>query len=354
MTQLAPELERALAHVGTDMDPERTDQVWGGLVKKRRNRTVRRTAAAALVLVAGTLAYRANTSDAPRTAGSTPPEHAVQPPKHAVEPPAPTAIRLADGSTMVKEARATSYELVRDHARDVAVAVASGKLRFKVDAASARRFVVTTKNVRVSVYSAEFSVAHFNHKTVVEVYRGYVELEQPDAGKRRLGSGESAELGPPPTKTAQTGSDDANATEPPETKPVHKLRHHSPAQRRLAVSELLKKADHARAEGRPADAIAPLSRVVRRFTSDPRAAMAAFTIGRIYLADLNRPTAAARAFRRVETLTPRGPLAEDALAREVQSWAAAGHKDMARTRARRYLERYPNGHRVRAMKNYAE
>ena len=126
------------------------------------------------------------------------------------------------------------------------------------------------------------------------------------------------------------------------------------AQRRLAVSDLLKKADAARIAHEPGLAIKPLIRVVREFSSDPRAAMASFTLGRLYLKELSRPRSAARAFRRVQVLAPSGPLVEDALAREVESWAAAGQKATAKARAIVYLQRYPNGHRARAMKKYAE
>lgn len=351
MTELTPELKRALAHVGADVDGERTDAMWSGLVVKRRRRAVRRTmAAAAVVLLAGAgLLYRGH---AQRGAIAADPAPAIVDPARPPAPSDPT-IRFADGSTATPADAATRIDIVRNRTSDVAVTLRQGKGRFVVEARPERQFHVSTQHVRVTVYAAEFSVSRTDARTLVVVERGFVELEYTTAaGKqtRRLATGESASF--PVEETATTLPEPAPevAVEP---KPARR-RPSTPAQRRLAVSELLARADAARMGQRPHDAIAPLTRVVREFSSDPRAAMASFTLGRIYLSALAQPRAAARAFRRVQSLAPRGPLAEDALAREVESWVAAGQLASARERAVLYLKRYPNGHRARAMKKYAE
>ncbi len=111
-------------------------------------------------------------------------------------------------------------------------------------------------------------------------------------------------------------------------------------------------ADVFRLSGHPADAVTPLQRVIDRHADDPRAPLAAFTLGRVLLDDLGRPAAAARAFARAGALDPDGALTEDALAREVEAWAKAGQAQRARTRAELYLERHPNGHRARAVRQY--
>jgi TolA-binding protein len=48
-------------------------------------------------------------------------------------------------------------------------------------------------------------------------------------------------------------------------------------------------------------------------------------------------------------LWPNGPLAEDALAREAESWQRAGKPDLATALVQEYLERYPNGRHAAAM-----
>ncbi len=352
MTELAPDLKRALGHVDTDMDVDRTDMVWKGLVVKKRRRAVRRVAGAAalVMLVGGVALYRSGgtsgSEQAERGGGTTQP---VPDPK----PPAPVdnTIRLADGSTILPENKATKIKVVDDAATKIAVVVNEGQGTFNVAARTGRSFKVTTSNVRITVYAAEFSVAHAEQKTKVYVERGYIDIEYLGAKGKTLRI-KAGERGVFPAE--QTASVDPDADKPKAKPAVRRKAPRTPAQRRLAVSDLLKKADAARIAQRPGDAIKPLTRVVREFSSDPRAAMASFTLGRLYLKDLSRPVAAARAFRRVQALSPGGPLAEDALAREVESWAAAGNSANAKARAAVYLKRYPNGHRARAMKNYAE
>ena len=74
--------------------------------------------------------------------------------------------------------------------------------------------------------------------------------------------------------------------------------------------------------------------------------MAAFTLGRLKLEELGKPSEAARAFEEARRLAPKGPLAEDALAREVEAWVKAGEADKASAAATEYKKRYPRGVRL--------
>jgi transmembrane sensor len=116
--------------------------------------------------------------------------------------------------------------------------------------------------------------------------------------------------------------------------------------------ELLVAADVARLSHHPSEAVAPLERLVRDHARDPRAPLAAFTLGRVLLEDLGRPHEAADAFVAVSRLAPDGPLAPDALAREVEAWSRAGETGRARARAEEYLRRFPAGSRVRSVHRY--
>jgi transmembrane sensor len=102
-------------------------------------------------------------------------------------------------------------------------------------------------------------------------------------------------------------------------------------------------ADVARLSFHPADATRYLSRVANGFPGDKRAPLAAFTLGRVLLEDLGQPARAADAFRRAQQLAPRGPLASDALAREVEAARRSGQHERAKQVALRYLELYPDG-----------
>jgi transmembrane sensor len=96
-------------------------------------------------------------------------------------------------------------------------------------------------------------------------------------------------------------------------------------------------------------------RLVRAMTlhpDDPRAPLAAFTLARVHLEELGAPREAARAFARARELAPNGPLAEDALAREVEAWSRAGETETAHARAVEYTQRYPAGRRLRAVRKF--
>src|SRR5262249_50858063 len=134
-------------------------------------------------------------------------------------------------------------------------------------------------DVSVEVLGTRFVVERWGARTKVTVERGRVRVKFVD-GARELGAGESG-LFPP----------------------------------RDEVKARLDQADRARLAGRPAEAVAPLENIVASFADDPRAPLAAFTLGRIYL-ELRRPGDAAAAFARAHTLAPNGPLAKDALERE--------------------------------------
>ena len=125
-------------------------------------------------------------------------------------------------------------------------------------------------------------------------------------------------------------------------------------EREVVPSELLLLADVARLSHHPADAVAPLSRLLREHAADPRAPLAAFTLGRVLLDELGRPREAAQSFLRVQELDPSGPLSQDALAREVEAWSRAGEGASARARALQYVQKYPTGRRLRSVRHFGE
>jgi transmembrane sensor len=120
-----------------------------------------------------------------------------------------------------------------------------------------------------------------------------------------------------------------------------------PSSVRDETGELLLAADVARLSGHPADAVPYLERILRTRGADPRAGLAAFTLGRVLLEELGRPAEAASAFGRARKAG--GPLAEDALAREVEASSRAGDTGSARSLALEYQKKYPNGRRLRRV-----
>jgi transmembrane sensor len=118
------------------------------------------------------------------------------------------------------------------------------------------------------------------------------------------------------------------------------------------AAELLLAADVMRLSHHPAEAVDPLERVVRVHADDPRAPLAAFTLGRVLLDELGQPKAAAAAFAKVQLLAPDGQLTQDALAREAEAWSRAGDMNQARARAREYVARFPEGFHLKSVRRF--
>lgn len=105
-------------------------------------------------------------------------------------------------------------------------------------------------------------------------------------------------------------------------------------------------------QGRPAEAVLPLQRLMTEFPADARAPLAAFTLGRVLLESLSRPAEAADAFAKTRQLAPASVLFEDALAREVEARARAGQPERAKTLAEEYVKRFRDGGRLEAVRRF--
>lgn len=128
------------------------------------------------------------------------------------------------------------------------------------------------------------------------------------------------------------------------------LRSESDASVRDETNELLLAADTARLSGHSSEAVPYLRRILLQHGEDPRAHLVAFTLGRVLLDELGRPAEAAEAFERARAR--RVPLAEDALAREIEAWARAGDPRRAHALALDYRRNYPEGRRMRAVAKF--
>ena len=118
------------------------------------------------------------------------------------------------------------------------------------------------------------------------------------------------------------------------------------------LEALMRSADAARRAGHPAQALPYLRRLLRDHPADARAPLAAFTLGRILLAELDRPAEAADAFALSRRLAPGGPMASHALAREVEAAARSGDAARARRLAETYVATYPAGPHLAAVKGH--
>jgi len=307
--------------------------------------------------------------------------------------PADTALRFADGSTAQLVGDGSELSVTESSAARTVVAVRRGAGRFEVTRNPARLFRVVAGEVTVDVIGTRFVVER-GDEVRVRVERGHVRVTSPRGtadlveGDERTFLAISLDKNPAPTldekpvlepepvpvpdpkPAAPAPSPPQRATPPsrpsPPPKPARPAWRDSADRRDFPTAydqlrkagldsvrdlpeELLEAADVARWSGHPAEAVPLLERVTRDHARDPRAQLAAFTLGRVLLEELKRPSDAASAFAKARALAPRGPLAEDALFREAQCWSRAGNGKAAAERARLYLATYPEGSHRRAI-----
>ena len=106
--------------------------------------------------------------------------------------------------------------------------------------------------------------------------------------------------------------------------------------RALDVHDLFLLADVARFSGRPALAVAPLEQVLARFSDQPEASLAAFTLGKLQLDVLGDASKAALAFERAISLDAPGTLKAQAYGRLADARAKAGDASGAEAAAAEY------------------
>jgi len=353
---LMERIQRAGQGVEPGWEERDVERVWQGLKRKRRRRAVAAATGVASVAAIAVLAMFV-----------VPGRHAVVGPVVQSAPQSNVPMRFADGSTAVSwGGPEASLVVVEDTPGRVVVALARGGARFDVVPRAERVLSVRAGAVTVTVLGTAFSVERVADRVGVTVTRGAVQVDW-GAGSRRVAAGSDGWFPPlvvSPAAAAEPAVVPANEAGPvrhkrklakedgaapalPTTPPITAPPEGEPkAPPEPDATRLLADADRARLAGRHEEGVALLRRLVREYPSDQRAPLAAFSLGRILLGDLHRPAQAAMAFARARALAPDGPLAEDALAREVEAWARAGDVDRARARGDEYLRVYPNGTRA--------
>ncbi len=252
---------------------------------------------------------------------------------------------LADGTRIIPDGPTTVIAKAVEADNDVLYELRAGGAHFEVARRPSRTFRVHAGPVTVQVIGTRFGVVRSDDRSRVSVTEGRV-LVSWWGGSRELAAGEEGMF--PPEPEAGNGPSAPAAPTAPPAAPAG-----APSTRRRAPDPgpdvLFAHADRARQAGKPELAIAQLRTVIDRFPGDPHAQAAAFTIGRLQLESLHQPRQAAASFEQARVLARGAPLAEDALAREVDAWAAAGEPAQARRRAELYRQQYPNGSRLAAV-----
>lgn len=259
-------------------------------------------------------------------------------------------VALDDGSTITLMAGARIVPLENGGER-VVLLLERGSASFEVEPGGPRRWLVECGAATVEVVGTGFTVERSEAAVAVQVHHGIVLVRGeavPDR-IRRLTDGESIEIpvvvargdaaapsasSPAPTVAGVGPSAPAPSSAPSARAPsapwrdlaargafsdAYELLGPSGIRERASSAspdELFLLADVARLSGHAGDAIPLLDRIVREHPADGRAALAAFTLGKMYG---NDPRAAASMFERAIQLGLPGALQGDARAR----WLAA-------------------------------
>jgi transmembrane sensor len=375
-------------------DPAAIDRVWRGVQRKRAARARRAPRARWIAVIAAAAAavflivwpepspFAVDRGELSLAGGG-----AIA----TLDAPEPSGrdVTLSDGSHIELSSGARLEPLDNGPTR-FSTLLARGRATFDVRPGGPRRWVIECGLVSVEVLGTRFSVERRADGARIEVERGVVLVrgERVPDHVQRLTAGASLDVvenppGPTPTLTpsptlapvptvAPTPS-----VAPPVTPPsspaastagwrgLAQRGDHASAYAELgpagiasasqgaSVDDLLALADVARLSGHPADAVAPLSRVVAEHADDPRAPLAAFTLGRVQLDALGNPGAAADSFARALALGLPQSLQEDAYARLVEARAKAGDGEGARAAAQQYEQRFPAGKRLGEVRRWS-
>ncbi len=245
-----------------------------------------------------------------------------------------------------------------------------GEARFEVEPGGPRRWVIEAGALSVEVVGTVFTVRRRDGRVRVAVERGRVLVrgDRLPERVRLLEAGDAVEVeatelaaappsSAPPSSAASSSPSAAPETETssaltvapepaepaaPEPAPPAPTRVEAPSQAPApTAATLLAEADAARRAGEIDEALATL-RVASRRAGDPDAALAGFTRGRL-AQEHGRAAEAVADFERALRVGLPAALAESARHRLIAAHAATGDPEAARSAARDYLRRYPDG-----------
>jgi transmembrane sensor len=294
-------------------------------------------------------------------------------------------VTLSDGSQLAMSDDA-HVALLENDGQELALLLGAGSATFDVVPGGPRRWTIECGLATVVVVGTRFRIERTEDRLTVSVSRGAVLVrgERVPDGARRLGAGESIvieresepeRVREAPAEPLAARIDDARAVQAPsETtrvvpsawRPLAARGAYDEAYAQLgptglrratahaSAEDLLVLADVARLSGHPPEAIAPLEQLLAEHASDPNAALAAFTLGRIEADDMDRPARAAQAFERATQLALPRALLPDALARLADARHDAGDDAGARQAAQRYLDSFPEGPLTAHMRALSE
>jgi hypothetical protein len=262
------------------------------------------------------------------------------------------AVALNDGSRVGLGA-GSRMRLTSTRADAIRLELERGRVDVAATHREGRSFVVAAHGYEVQVVGTRFVVEILADARVdVRVDEGRVQVRSPSGEVRAVSGGESwsaksepvvedADAAPETLDEMDDVDDDASAATTAGA-PGRRGPRRSTTAASSAAKALLDDAQRATAEGRMKDAAQLFDALRHQHRRDPRAALAAFELGRIRLDSLGDPAGAEEALRDALRLAHVGPLREDAEARRVEALDKMGSPACARARDE-YLTRHPSG-----------
>jgi transmembrane sensor len=229
-----------------------------------------------------------------------------------------TRLVFEEGSSVTLEAGST-WHPGRNDGRAFESELVTGTARFQVTPGGPRTWIVRAGPMTVEVVGTRFAVQRNADRRAVRVEEGTVVVRDPriPGGTRTLQAGEEVVLASSPTAAREAPRAEVvrSSARPKRERPdprsdrsgwreAARRGDHAraytllgPASWERAVgkadaAELMQLADVARLSGHAERALEPLERLVDRYPSDPRAALAAVLAGRILMDQLREPSRA--------------------------------------------------------------
>jgi transmembrane sensor len=288
-------------------------------------------------------------------------------------------LEFADGSRLVLDPGGRLSPL-ENTGRSVAFLLKAGRATFDVVPGGPRRWSIEAGLATVEVIGTRFSVTRSDEQVIVEVERGSVLVRGERVADRvqRLGAGDRLTIdresrlarattalsapqpsagsvpAPAPRDPSQVSASASGPSIAPIWRELAEEGAYAEAYRNLGafgvasraktadLEQLLALADVARLSGHPREAVEPLRRAVAEHADDPRAAMAAFMLGRLHLDSLQDAASAVSDFRTAIALRLPRALLEDAHLRLIEAAAKSGDRRAAHEAWLLHRQQFPN------------
>lgn len=263
-------------------------------------------------------------------------------------------VSFTDGSS-IRVASGGRVSGLGSNAQKMLVLLERGSAHFEITPGGPRQWIVEAGALSVEVLGTQFSVERKGERGKVIVTRGSVLVRSKDLdnGVQRLQAGQSLEVNPQPQNSVslEPHPDTVAAGDPSDGTAALTLQEldetnaassgRAPAEStRPSALDLIEGADLARLEGKTSGAIEALEKLIRLYPDDPRAASSRFQLVRLYLLE-GHVQEAEKALAKLARGS--GPLSEEAYLRWVEIKRSAGATAEARSLAKEYLRRYPEG-----------